>query len=102
MPQSKKSSPPKPAPAADGEPNRSLLNPVDAVLLTRDRLQEIIDDTVRRGRMTHSDATELMQEIFSRGRRTTEALLTEVDGLLGSPTDRVRREVDRARRATGI
>src|SRR3982751_3820729 len=98
MPQPKKR---KPAPA-DRDHLRALLNPVDAVLLTRDRLQEIVDDAVRRGRMTRSDATDLMTEIFARGRRTTEDLLTEVDGLLGSPSDRVRREVDRARRATGI
>jgi polyhydroxyalkanoate synthesis regulator phasin len=94
MPSPKKA---KPAPA-----RKNLLNPVDAVLLTRDRLQEILDDAVRRGRMTRTDATELVTEIFSRGRRTTEELLTEVDSRLGGPADRVRREVDRARRASGI
>jgi polyhydroxyalkanoate synthesis regulator phasin len=102
MPQPKKASRSKPSPAANRDHIRSMLNPVDAVLLTRDRLQEIVDDAVRRGRMTRGDATDLMSEIFSRGRRTTEDLLSEVDGLLGSPSDRVRREVDRARRATGI
>lgn len=79
-----------------------LLNPVDAVLLTRDRLQEILDDAVQRGRMTHSDATELVTEILSRGRANTEAVLSDVDQLLGGPADRVRREVDRARRVTGL
>ena len=87
----------KPA-ASDG----TKRNPLDAVLLTRDRLQEVFDDAVRRGRMTRSDATELVTEIFSRGRRTTEDLLSDVDQLLGGPADRVRREVDRARRVTGI
>ena len=81
---------------------KRMLNPVDAVVLTRERLQEIVDDAVRRGRMTRSDATDLMSEIFTRGRSTTEDLLAQLDGLLGRPTDRVRREVDRARRATGI
>jgi polyhydroxyalkanoate synthesis regulator phasin len=79
-----------------------LLAPLDAVLLTRDRLQEVVDDAVQRGRMTRTDATELMGEILARGRRTTEDLLSDVDQLLGGPADRVRREVDRARRATGI
>ena len=74
----------------------------DVVTVTRERLQEIVDDAVTRGRMTRSDATDLMSEIFSRGRRTTEDLISEVDQLLGHPTDRVRREVDRARRVTGI
>jgi polyhydroxyalkanoate synthesis regulator phasin len=97
MPQPKKRKP-----AANGEQIRSLLNPVDAVILTRERLQEIVDDAVQRGRMTRSDAADLMQEIFTRGRRTTEDILSDIDGLLGGPTDRVRREMDRARRATGI
>jgi polyhydroxyalkanoate synthesis regulator phasin len=79
-----------------------LLAPLDAVLVTRERLQEIVDDAVQRGRMTRSDASDLVTEILARGRRTTEDLIADVDQLLGSPADRVRREVDRARRATGI
>ena len=83
--------------ATDQEARR-LLNPVDAVVLTRERLQEVVDDAVRRGRMTHTDASELVSEIFARSRTTTEELL----GMLSAPTERVRREVDRARRATGL
>jgi polyhydroxyalkanoate synthesis regulator phasin len=79
-----------------------LLSPVDVVLLTREKLQEVLDEAVERGRMTRTDATELVAEIFARGRRTTEDVLSDVDQLLGGPADRVRREVDRARRATGI
>jgi polyhydroxyalkanoate synthesis regulator phasin len=79
-----------------------LLNPLDAVLVTRERLQEVLDDAVERGRMTRSDATDLMTEILQRGRRTTEDLLADVDTRLGGPADRVRREVDRARRAAGL
>jgi polyhydroxyalkanoate synthesis regulator phasin len=79
-----------------------LLNPVDAVVVTRERLQEVVDDAVERGRMTRTDATDLVTEIFARGRRTTEDLVSDVDQLLGGPADRVRREVDRARRATGL
>jgi hypothetical protein len=63
---------------------RRPLNPVDAVVVTRERLQEVLDDAVRRGRMTRTDATDLIAEIFARGRSTTEDL------------------VDRARRATGL
>ncbi len=93
-----------PQPKAKNAPRRRsaesdlkrLLNPVDAVVLTRERLQEVVDDAVTRGRMTRSDATELVAEIFARSRSTTEEILNLL------PTDRVRREVDRARRATGI
>jgi hypothetical protein len=73
-----------PQPKAKNPSRRRALNPVDAVVLTRERLQEVLDDAVRRGRMTHSDATDLVSEIFAKGRSTTEDL------------------VDRARRATGL
>src|SRR3954452_1541313 len=88
--------------AAEEPSNGSKLNPLDAVVLTRERLQEVVDDAVRRGRMTRTDAADLVTEILARGRRTTEDLVSDVDQLLGGPTDRVRREVDRARRATGL
>ena len=72
-----------------------LLNPLGAMVLTRDRVQEVLDDAVDRGRMTRDDATEMLQEIMRRGRSQTEELL-------GTPAERVRREVDRARRVTGL
>ncbi len=103
MPQPKaKTSPRKRDSEATSDQVKRLLNPVDAVVLTRERLQEVVDDAVQRGRMTRSDASDLMTEIFSRGRSTTEDLITQIDGLLGRPSDRVRREVDRARRVTGL
>jgi hypothetical protein len=88
-----------PQPKAKSAPRRRspLVNPVDAVIVTRDRLQEVLDDAVRRGRMTRSDATDLVSEIFARGRNASEEILSSLPG-----GDRVRREVDRARRATGI
>ncbi len=78
-----------------GEQLRRLLNPLDAFVLTRDRVQEVLDDAVDRGRLTRDDASELLQEIMRRGRTQTEELL-------GAPAERVRREVDRARRVTGL
>jgi polyhydroxyalkanoate synthesis regulator phasin len=81
---------------------RRLLNPVDAVVLTRERLQEVLDDAVDRGRMTRDDATLLLSELVNRGRRQTEDLLRDLEALASAPAGRVMREVDRARRATGI
>jgi polyhydroxyalkanoate synthesis regulator phasin len=81
---------------------RKVLNPLDAVLITRDRLQEVLDDAVSRGRMTRDDAGELLAELVRRGRRQTDELLHDLEGALGAPAERVIREVDRARRATGL
>jgi hypothetical protein len=78
---------------------RLLLNPLEALLLTRERIQEVLDDAVARGRMTRDDASDVLAELVRRGRRSTDDL---VDGLAALPPDRVMREVDRARRAAGL
>jgi polyhydroxyalkanoate synthesis regulator phasin len=63
------------------------INPIDALVLTRERIQEVLDDAVERGRMTRDDATHLLAELVRRGT---------------APADRLLREVDRARRAAGL
>ena len=88
------------APEAVREQVRRLLNPMDAVVLTRERLQEVLDDAVERGRMTHDDAAQLLGELVRRGRRGTDEVLRELEAVITAPAVRVRREVDRARRAT--
>jgi polyhydroxyalkanoate synthesis regulator phasin len=89
-------------PEAVREALRVALAPLDAVVLTRDRVQEALDDAVERGRMTRDDATELVGEILRRGRRQTDDMLRDLGEVVTVPADRVRREVDRARRATGL
>ena len=37
----------------------------DAVVITRDRLQEVFDEAVRRGRITRADATELVADLLA-------------------------------------
>jgi hypothetical protein len=63
---------------------RRALAPLEALVLTRERIQEVLDDAVERGRMTRDDAADLLAELVRRGRRQT-------DGLVGT-----------ARRATGL
>ena len=77
MPQAKKTDP-------DDSASRSVLNPLDVMVITRERLQDTLDDAVRRGRMTRDDATDLLAEILRRA--------------ISAPTDRMKREV---RRVTG-
>jgi hypothetical protein len=79
-----------------------VLLPLDAVLVTRSRLQEIVDDAVKRGCLSPTDAADLVTQILSLGRRATEDWLADVDQLFGSPAERVRREVERYRRAAGL
>jgi hypothetical protein len=78
------------------------LDPREVVVLTRDRVQEAVDDAVERGRMTRNDATALVAALFERSRAQTDDLIAQLEDIVtGTPT-RIVREVDRARRATGI
>jgi len=97
---------------------RGMEGPLHLVMLTNERIQEVVDDAVDRGRMTREDAEDLAQEMVRRGRQQTVDLLADFEHLLGrgrggletaataarksQPADRVLREVDRARRAAGL
>jgi hypothetical protein len=99
-----------PKAAAPDDPLSRLNSLRDAltksVMLTGDRIQEVVDDAVRRGRMTRADAEDLVQRLISLGRQQTEDLIGDIEQLLGRGAatggDRVLRHVDRARRAVGI
>jgi polyhydroxyalkanoate synthesis regulator phasin len=66
-----------------------------SVTLSRDRLQEVVDDAVARGRMTRGDANELVSNLVSRGRKHSDDLIRDLEKLL----DQARKEVE-ARTAT--
>ncbi|MBS1678979.1 MAG: hypothetical protein JST08_16500 [Actinobacteria bacterium] len=53
-----------------------------SVTLSRERIQEVVDDAVKRGRMTHGDAEKMIGELLKRGRKQTDALLTELEKLV--------------------
>lgn len=90
------------------------------VVLTAQRLQESVDDAVSRGRMTRRDAEELSRGLVRAGRQQTADLIADLEQLLGrgrgdltsarsitkgavkGSSERVLREVDRARRAAGL
>jgi hypothetical protein len=53
-----------------------------SVTLSRERIQEVVDDAVKRGRMTHGDAEKMIGELLKKGRKQTDALLSELESLL--------------------
>ena len=72
-------------------------------MLTRERVQEALDDAVERGRMTRDDATALVADLFERGREQTDDLIAQLEAVVTRHADAACvREVDRARRAAGI
>ena len=79
------------------------------VVLTADGVKATLDDAVKRGRITRKDATELSQTLLSSGRSQADEFRADLEQLLGrgrsqavQSSDRVLREVDRARRRVGV
>jgi polyhydroxyalkanoate synthesis regulator phasin len=96
------------------------------LVISSDRLQETVDEAVRRGRMTRDDAEELVANLVQIGRRQTQDAIADLEGIVersasqtrrlarsrvrsvaaaarqASGTDRALRVVDRARRAAGL
>jgi hypothetical protein len=102
-----------------------LVEPLNLVMLTRDRIEETVEEAVSRGSMTRDAAQDLIAGLFERGRRQTSDVLSDLEQLLGRGrgTDvaaRARRQVgdatarardagdqvfvqaDRARRVAGV
>ena len=52
------------------------LDPLGVVMLTRERIQETLEEAVQRGRVTRTDANDLAGELLRRGRQQTEELLS--------------------------
>jgi polyhydroxyalkanoate synthesis regulator phasin len=96
------------------------------VVITADRLQETVDEAVKRGRMTRADAEELVANLIQIGRLQTQDAITELESVVersashtrrlararvgrvasaarhAPGSDRALRAVDRARRAAGL
>jgi polyhydroxyalkanoate synthesis regulator phasin len=101
------------APAGDEDVRSTLATLVEllarSVMLPSDRIRETLDDAVRRGRMTRDDADDLVERLVTTGRAQSEDLLLRLERLTGVParaaseaTDRVLREVERARRVARL
>jgi polyhydroxyalkanoate synthesis regulator phasin len=101
------------SPEAAREQLQRYLDPREVVVVTREKLQEALDEAVARGRMTRDDAGDLLTDVLARGREQTDGLREDIEGLLGGANrvtrkgvsgsaERMLREVDRARRAAGV
>jgi polyhydroxyalkanoate synthesis regulator phasin len=74
-----------------------IIKPLDLVMLSRERIQDTLDEAAERGRLTRTDANELVAELMRCGRQQTDDLVTDVERLLergreqlGSATRRAR------------
>jgi hypothetical protein len=63
------------------------MSPLNAVVLTRKHIEEVVEDAVVRGRMTRSDAQEMVQSLLSRSARATDDFLADLERMLGAGAD---------------
>jgi polyhydroxyalkanoate synthesis regulator phasin len=95
-----------------------IIRPLGLVVLSRERIQETLEEAAERGRVTRSDANELAALLIQRGRQQTDELLGDIDRVVGrgrqqldsatvrarrsQSVDRLVRGADRARRRVGV
>jgi polyhydroxyalkanoate synthesis regulator phasin len=77
------------------------------VVLTTDGIKAAMDDAVKRGKLTRKDATELSRHLLASGRTQADSFRSDLEQVIGkgrsqASSDRVLREVDRARRRVGV
>ena len=60
-----------------------LVEPLNLVMLTRDRIEETVEEAVSRGSMTRDAAQDLISGLVERGRRQTSDVLSDLEQLLG-------------------
>jgi (2Fe-2S) ferredoxin len=51
-------------------------------MLTRDRIEEVVNDAVERGRVTAEDAQTIVQSLVQRGREQTDNVMGDLQQLL--------------------
>jgi len=102
-----------------------LVEPLNLVMLTRERIEETVEEAVTRGSMTRDAAQDLISGLVERGRRQTTDVLSDLEQLLGRSRgtdvaararkqvgeatarargagDQVIAQADRARRVAGV
>jgi polyhydroxyalkanoate synthesis regulator phasin len=79
-----------------------VFKPLDLVVLTRERIQETMDEAAERGRVTRSDANALAAELVRRGRQGTDDLFRDIEMLLGRGRDQIGSATRRARRSEPV
>ena len=70
-------------------------------MLTRDRIEEALNDAVERGRMTADDAQTVVTDLVQRGRQQTESVMGDLEQLLGRGRNEIESRTTRARKGVG-
>jgi polyhydroxyalkanoate synthesis regulator phasin len=71
---------------------KNLIRPRDMVMLTRERIEEVLGEAVERGAVTTKDAQGIGSNLLKRGRKETNDLLKDLDKLLDTGVRRRAKE----------
>src|SRR3954471_18837374 len=61
----------------------NLIKPLDMVMLSRGRIEQALEEVVKRGRMTRDDAQQLGQALLILGLQQTDDVLKDLEQLMG-------------------
>lgn len=77
-----------------------ILKPLGLMVMSHERIAETVNDAAARGRLTRSDAEQLVSELVQRGRQQTDEVLSDLDRTLGRGRQQLDTATRRARLAT--
>jgi polyhydroxyalkanoate synthesis regulator phasin len=65
----------------------NLIRPMDMLMLTRERIEEVLGDAVERGQITTQGAQGIASNLVRRGRKQTNDVLRDLEKLVGRGRD---------------
>jgi polyhydroxyalkanoate synthesis regulator phasin len=81
---------------------KNLIRPMEMVMLSRDRIEEVLGEAVDQGRVTARDAQRITAGLVKRGQKQTSDVLKDLEQLMGRGRDEIEGRTTGARkRASG-
>jgi hypothetical protein len=80
---------------------KNLIKPMEMVMISRDRIEEVLGEAVDQGRITARDAQRVTSGLVKRGQRQTTDTLKDLEKLLDRGRGGVRGRTSGARKAAG-
>src|SRR5918999_108779 len=80
---------------------KNLTKPMEIVMISRDRIEEVLTEAVDQGRVTARDAQRITAGLVKRGQRQTTDVLKDLESLLDRGRSEIRGRTSGARKAAG-
>jgi hypothetical protein len=80
---------------------KNLIKPMEMVMISRDRIEEVLGEAVDQGRVTARDAQRITSGLVKRGQRQTTDVLKDLEKLLDRGRGEIGGRTSGARKAAG-